>query len=68
MVNNKTLIGYELNYAIDKFLKGITKQLIIETTKTPLNYKLEERKHNEPVVIKHIENDERITLTISYFK
>ncbi len=68
MVYNKSLIGYELNYVRENFLKDSNKQLIVEITKTPLSFKIEERKNNEPVVVKHLEDDDRIFLTVSCFK
>ncbi|NLN48474.1 MAG: hypothetical protein GX154_05185 [Clostridiales bacterium] len=68
MVYNKSLIGYELNYVRENFLKDSNKQLIVEISKTPLSFKIEERKNNEPVVVKHLEDDDRIFLTVSCFK
>ncbi len=67
MIYNKSiLIGYELNHVIKNIED--TKDLVIQTTKTPLNSKIEERINNEPVIIKHVEDDDRIVLTVSYFK
>ncbi len=60
------LIGYELDKAIKKTSND--KEIVIRLTQTPFKDKMRTRMDNKPIVIKHIENDKRVILTVGYFK
>ncbi len=67
MLNHQSsFIGYKYN-AI-KMLLDSNKELVIKKTQTVFKNKLEERINEEPIVIKHTEEDNKIVLTLSYFK
>lgn len=66
LIHKSQFIGYKLNSAIGKLDKN--KELIVQITQTPLKNKMEERMGNEPIVIKHTEDNNRVILTVSYFK
>ncbi len=59
-------IGYSLNAVLGKI--NNSKELIIQTTMTPLKNKKEERLKTEAIILKHIEDNNRVVLTVSYFK
>jgi len=63
---NQLLIGYELNDALLKLSNN--KEIIIDVTKSP-NVNISEMSNSfKHIVVKHIENEKSVFLTISYFK
>ncbi|MGE5630743.1 MAG: hypothetical protein ACM3TR_06540 [Caulobacteraceae bacterium] len=60
------VIGYKLNKALQ--LIGGDKKVTIDSTITPYEDKKEERKGNEPIVVRQIVKADEIKLTTSLFK
>ncbi|MGI5998669.1 MAG: hypothetical protein ACOX89_08415 [Lutispora sp.] len=66
MQQNLLLIGYRLNDALLKLPHD--KEIIVEVTKAPSIAEENEFYNLNPIVVKHVENEERIVLTVSYFR
>lgn len=66
LIHNSKLIGYDLKRAIEKLDNN--KEIVVQLTQTSLKHKQEERMDNKQIVIRHIEDNKRVILTVSYFK
>lgn len=60
------LIGYELNNSLSKLPHD--KEIIIEETRSPLIHDENKSVYSNPIVIKQRESENRVILTVSYFK
>jgi hypothetical protein len=60
------VIGYKLDKALQ--LLGDKENIIIDTTSTPYQDKIEERQGNEPIVVRQKAINGKIKLTIAIFK
>jgi len=63
---NLMLIGYRLNDALLKLPHD--KEIIVEVTKAPSFTDENLLDKLNPIVVKHLENEKRVVLTISYFR
>lgn len=59
------VIGYKLDKALQ--LIGDSYDIVVDTTATPYEDKMEERRGNPPVVVRQKVADGQIRLTASYF-
>lgn len=66
MKNIPSVIGYKLSEALQ--LIGNHARVTIDSTITPYEDKREERKGNEPIVVRQIVIGDEIKLTTSLFK
>ena len=66
MQQNLLLIGYRLNDALLKLPHD--KEIIVEVTKAPFITDEKVFDNQNPIVVKHLENEKRVVLTISYFR
>jgi len=63
---NLLLIGYKLNDALLKLPHD--KEIIVEVTKAPHDNNENDPDLYEPIVVRQLEDERKIVLTISYFK
>lgn len=66
MQQNLLLIGYRLNDALLKLPHD--KEIIVEVTKAPSVTDENTLDELKPIVVKHLEDEKRVVLTISYFR
>lgn len=66
MQQNLLLIGYRLNDALLKLPHD--KEIIVEVTKAPSVTDENAFDELKPIVVKHLEDEKRVVLTISYFR
>lgn len=66
MANIPSVIGYRLSEALQ--LIGDEAKVTIDSTITPYEDKREERKGNEPIVVRQIVKGDEIKLTTTLFK
>lgn len=66
MQQNVLLIGYRLNDALLKLPHD--KDIIVEMTKAPHANNENDQDLFEPIVVRQIEDEQKIVLTVSYFK
>ena len=65
MSNIPLVIGYKLDKALE--LLGGKQNIIIDTTTTPYEDKIEERQGNAPIVVRQITKNDEIKLTTTHF-
>lgn len=66
MSNIPLVIGYKLDKALE--LIGGKQNIIVDTTITPYEDKIEERQGNAPIVVRQKTKNGEIKLTTSFFK